>query len=303
MGVRPAVEQRPPRPVRRSRRARSPSTTRCTSSCRASSRRARVRHPRAVPRPDLSRRDPQPGPSHRRARADRRAVVPPSFRTVFATRRRLGARRRARACRGRRDQLAAAPDARRLLATSARFRGDVNDIPILMVDGFFDVESRGAFQAFQELRDDGAHLLVSVPTTACPPEPAALRQSGGAWYDRYLRDVDNGIEDDPRSQLWLADGDREDMLAGSLRPRATATTGRCPARSGGPGARSRARAARANSTQRRDARRWGHRRPRRPRSIRRCRRCRPPPIRRPRRCWRQRSLGFSGNDLARASRR
>ena len=29
-----------------------------------------------------------------------------------------------------------------------------------MADGFFDVESRGAFQAFQELRGDGAHLLV-----------------------------------------------------------------------------------------------------------------------------------------------
>src|SRR5688572_5340578 len=29
------------------------------------------------------------------------------------------------------------------------FRGDVNDVPVLMVDGFFDVESRGAFQAFQ----------------------------------------------------------------------------------------------------------------------------------------------------------
>ena len=29
-----------------------------------------------------------------------------------------------------------------------------------MVNGFFDVESRGAFQGYQELRDDGAHLVV-----------------------------------------------------------------------------------------------------------------------------------------------
>ena len=32
------------------------------------------------------------------------------------------------------------------------FRGDANDLPVLMVDGFFDVESRGAFQGYQELR-------------------------------------------------------------------------------------------------------------------------------------------------------
>ena len=38
------------------------------------------------------------------------------------------------------------------------FRGDVNHLPILMIDGFFDVESRGAFQAYQALRGDGAHL-------------------------------------------------------------------------------------------------------------------------------------------------
>ncbi len=40
------------------------------------------------------------------------------------------------------------------------FRGDVNHLPILMLDSFFDVESRGAFQAYQALRGDGAHLLV-----------------------------------------------------------------------------------------------------------------------------------------------
>ena len=32
-------------------------------------------------------------------------------------------------------------------------RGNVNDFPILMVTGFFDVESRGPFQVFQELHD------------------------------------------------------------------------------------------------------------------------------------------------------
>ena len=41
------------------------------------------------------------------------------------------------------------------------WRGDANDIPVLMIDGFFDVESRGAFQAYQALRGDGAHLLMA----------------------------------------------------------------------------------------------------------------------------------------------
>src|SRR3954447_7119631 len=40
------------------------------------------------------------------------------------------------------------------------FRGDVNHLPILMVDGFYDVESRGAFEGYQALCGDGAHLLV-----------------------------------------------------------------------------------------------------------------------------------------------
>src|SRR3954466_11572800 len=31
------------------------------------------------------------------------------------------------------------------------FRGDVNHLPTLVIDGFYDVESRGAFQGFQQL--------------------------------------------------------------------------------------------------------------------------------------------------------
>ena len=95
-----------------------------------------------------------------------------------------------------------------------RFRGDVNDLPILMVDGFFDVESRGAFQAFQELRDDGAHLLVVGAHDGVPVGSGGSDRQRAAWYDRYLRDVDNGIDREPAVQLFLANGDREDMLAG-----------------------------------------------------------------------------------------
>ncbi|MEY2567460.1 MAG: uncharacterized protein QOE35_1989 [Actinomycetota bacterium] len=92
------------------------------------------------------------------------------------------------------------------------FRGDVNHLPIFMVDGFFDVESRGAFQAFQQLRADGAHLLVVGAHDGVPIGSGGSDRQRVAWYDRYLRDVDNGIDGEPPVQLFLADGDREDML-------------------------------------------------------------------------------------------
>ncbi|MEY2432792.1 MAG: uncharacterized protein QOC92_2517, partial [Acidimicrobiaceae bacterium] len=94
------------------------------------------------------------------------------------------------------------------------FRGDVNDLPIFMVAGFFDVEARGAFQAFQELRDDGAHLLVVGAHDGVPVGSGGSDRQREAWFDRYLRDVDNGIDKEPAVQLFMADGDREDMLGG-----------------------------------------------------------------------------------------
>jgi hypothetical protein len=96
-------------------------------------------------------------------------------------------------------------------------RGDVNHLPILMVDGFFDVESRGAFQAYQALRGDGAHLLVVGAHDGVPTGAEGVREAeGAAWFDHYLRGVGNGIDLQPRVKLWLADGDREDDLHGAF---------------------------------------------------------------------------------------
>ena len=93
-------------------------------------------------------------------------------------------------------------------------RGDVNHLPILMIDGFFDVESRGAFQAFQQLRGDGAHLEVVGAHDSAPKGTDGGAADTQAWFDRYLRGAANGIDAQPRVKLWLADGDREDDLAG-----------------------------------------------------------------------------------------
>jgi uncharacterized protein len=96
------------------------------------------------------------------------------------------------------------------------FRGDVDHLPILMIDGFFDVESRGAFQAYQALRGDGAHLLVVGAHDGAPAGTDGGNGEANAWLDHYVRGVDNGVETHPPVQLWLADGDREDDLAGKF---------------------------------------------------------------------------------------
>src|SRR3954449_12306568 len=72
------------------------------------------------------------------------------------------------------------------------FRGDVNHLPTLMIDGFFDVESCGAFQGYQGLRDDGAHLVVVGGHDGAPAGTDAGLGEARSWLDRYVRDVANG---------------------------------------------------------------------------------------------------------------
>jgi uncharacterized protein len=83
-----------------------------------------------------------------------------------------------------------------------------------MIDGFFDVESRGAFQAFQALRGDGAHLVVVGAHDGAPAgTDGGLAESRG-WLDHYVRGVPNGVEQHPRVQLWMSNGSRESDLGG-----------------------------------------------------------------------------------------
>jgi hypothetical protein len=96
------------------------------------------------------------------------------------------------------------------------FRGNANDIPTLVIDGFFDVESRGAFQGYQELRSSGAHLLVVGAHDGAPVGTDDGVPEANAWLDHYVRGVDNGVEEHPRVQMLLSRGDREDYLAGDF---------------------------------------------------------------------------------------
>ncbi|HWU21949.1 MAG TPA: CocE/NonD family hydrolase [Nocardioides sp.] len=96
------------------------------------------------------------------------------------------------------------------------FRGNANTIPTLFLDGAFDVEPRGDYQGFEELRREGTptHLLVVGGHDGAPAGTDNGVAEIDRWLDHYVRGVSNGIDSEPAVQMLLADGDREDMLAG-----------------------------------------------------------------------------------------
>ncbi|MCZ4500259.1 MAG: hypothetical protein JWQ74_2814 [Marmoricola sp.] len=98
------------------------------------------------------------------------------------------------------------------------FRGNANNIPTLLVDGAFDVEPRGDYQAFQQLKADGGdpHLLVVGGHDGAPRGTDNGVADIARWFDHYVRGVPNGIDSEPAVQMLLANGDREDMLAGKF---------------------------------------------------------------------------------------
>src|SRR5205085_9315568 len=77
-----------------------------------------------------------------------------------------------------------------------------------------DVESRGAFAAFQALRGDGARLEVIGAHDSAPKGTDGGRGDMQAWFDHYLRRAPLPVA--PRVRPWLADGGREDDLPGDF---------------------------------------------------------------------------------------
>jgi putative CocE/NonD family hydrolase len=103
-----------------------------------------------------------------------------------------------------------------------QFRGNANTIPTLVIDGFFDVESRGAFEGYQELRSSGAHLLVVGAHDGAPVGTDNGVPEANAWLDHHVRGIDNGVDEHPRVEMLLSRGDREDYLAGDFTRRTAA---------------------------------------------------------------------------------
>lgn len=98
------------------------------------------------------------------------------------------------------------------------FRGDATRVPTLLIDGTFDVEPRGDYQAFQQLQDQGtpARLLVVGAHDGAPRGTDFGQGQIDAWLDHYVRGVDNGTEQEPAVQMLLANGSRQDQLLGKF---------------------------------------------------------------------------------------
>jgi len=96
------------------------------------------------------------------------------------------------------------------------FRGNVNHFPVLLLDGTFDVEPRGDYQAFQYFRDQGIDTRLLV-TGAHDGAPRGTDYGLGAidqWFDHYVRGIDNGVQLEPKVEVLAADGSREALAAG-----------------------------------------------------------------------------------------
>ena len=93
-----------------------------------------------------------------------------------------------------------------------------NTFPVLANTGFYDVESRGPFESYQMLRDEGVpvHLRVlgahdGVPAGTPGPFPEYRR-----WFDRFVLGAQNGIDAEPRVQLLFGHGSYEAQIGGAV---------------------------------------------------------------------------------------
>jgi uncharacterized protein len=89
------------------------------------------------------------------------------------------------------------------------FQGDVNRVPTLMIDSFYDVEELGAFDAFQALQSNPSHLLLLSGHDGTPAGTDGGQAEENEWLDHYLLGVDNGVENQPAVQMLMSNGDRE----------------------------------------------------------------------------------------------
>ncbi len=95
-----------------------------------------------------------------------------------------------------------------------------NTFPVLADTGFYDVESRGPFESYKLLRDQGVpvHLRVfgahdGFPAGTPGPFPEYRR-----WFDRFLLGIDNGIDREAPVQFLLGHGSYEAQIAGAVTP-------------------------------------------------------------------------------------
>lgn len=86
--------------------------------------------------------------------------------------------------------------------------------PILAETGFYDLESRGPFEAYKSTRDRGSHLLVMGTHEGFAGGSPGPWGEFRRWFDHHLRGVDNGIDREPPVTLYAGNGGYLDFAAG-----------------------------------------------------------------------------------------
>jgi putative CocE/NonD family hydrolase len=90
-------------------------------------------------------------------------------------------------------------------------------VPILADTGFYDVESRGPFEAYRLTRHLGSHLLVLGAHDGWPADSGGPFPHYKRWFDHYLLGIDNGVQDEPRVQTLFGIGGREALMSGAFK--------------------------------------------------------------------------------------
>ncbi len=96
------------------------------------------------------------------------------------------------------------------------FRGDATKVPTLFLNGTFDVEPRGDYEGFKQMRAQGtpAQLQVTGAHDGAPKGTDGGRAAIDRWLDRYVRDIPNGVEDEPAVQMLASNGSRKGLIGG-----------------------------------------------------------------------------------------
>lgn len=91
-----------------------------------------------------------------------------------------------------------------------------NHFPVLAATGFYDVESRGAFENYKLLASSnpGSKLLVQGAHDGSPNNLPSPFIEYERWLDHYVRGVSNGVQNAPNVRLFLGRGGHPDLRAG-----------------------------------------------------------------------------------------
>lgn len=97
-------------------------------------------------------------------------------------------------------------------------RAGPNRFPLLADTSFYDVESRGPFESYQDLRDQGVPVQLRTfgAHDGMPAGTPGAQAEYQRWFDHYLLGIANGIDTGAPVQLYVGNGSYEELIAGHL---------------------------------------------------------------------------------------